>query len=199
MSTISLFMIKGFIQIKLRNEEFNLGTAVRVIEVDTVSIRSFKMADNMQRIDKFFRNSREFRIRIRTRGIKRSGRIRRLFKRLFDIEFNNKLREDVLDFRFKSIQSVSSLKRGLELIFAVIVEEEVNHLGVLTGFAKAIILTIFKRNVEKLLMRREFNITIESTSREDDLRIRINIFGREFNVILKFFKKRFRATEIIHI
>ena len=113
MATIGLFMIVRFLETKLRDEELNLRTAISVIQVDTVSIRSGKMTDDVHRINKFFRNSREFGIRIGTRRIKRTGRIRRLLYRLFDIEFNNKLRKDVLDFRFKCIQSVFGLIKRL--------------------------------------------------------------------------------------
>ena len=38
MTAISLFVIKGMLEIEFRNEEFDLGTAIRVIEVDAVSI-----------------------------------------------------------------------------------------------------------------------------------------------------------------
>lgn len=51
MTTISLLMIKGMLEIKLRNEEFDLRTAIRVIEIDRGAIRGGKMSNNVERVD----------------------------------------------------------------------------------------------------------------------------------------------------
>lgn len=92
MTTIGRFIVEGFLETDFRDEVFDLRTAIGVIKVDIVSIRSSEMTDNMHRIDKFLGNSRDG-IRIGTGRVERFGRIgRSRFNRLFNIELNLKLR-----------------------------------------------------------------------------------------------------------
>ena len=176
MTTIGLFMIERVLQVEFRDEVFDLGTAIRVIEIDTVTIWSRKMTDNMHGIDKSI-------------GL----------LRFFNIELDGKIRKNRLDFGSEEFDGLMTLRVSLRVIFTIIIEEEVNHIGVLARFAKTIVLAIFFRNVDKLLMRGEFKITIEITSREDNMRIRINISTREFDVVLKFFIESLRTFKIIHV
>ena len=88
---------------------------------------------------------------------------------------------------------------GLRVVFTIIVEEEVNHLGVLARFTEAVIFTIFVGDVDELLVRLEFKIAIKITSGENNMRIRINIFTREFNIILEFFIERLRTFKVFHV
>ena len=123
-------MIEGMLEVKFRNQVFNLRTTFRIIEINRGSIRSREMTDNMHGIDKSIG----------------------WFCRFFNIELDVKRRKKSLNFRFKSFNDIMTLIMSMRIIFAIIVEEEVNHFGVNTRFAETIIFTIFLRDINKLLI-----------------------------------------------
>ena len=124
---------------------FDLGTAFRVIEVDTSAIRSREMRDNVHRIN--------------TSGF--------VF-RFFNVKEDVKRGEERLNVRFKGFENIDDLTVRDGVFFTVEVEEEVNHFGVLARFAKAVISAIFLGDIEEFLVRREREIVVERTGREDD-------------------------------
>ena len=164
-------------EVKFRNEELDLRATVRIIEVNVVTIRSGKMADEVHGIDDF---------------------LVVIVLRFFDEELDNKLRKDSLNFGFEGADNVLSVRWIRELVFTIVIEEEVNERGVLTRFTEAVIRSIFFSNFNKLLMIGEFNISIEIASSENNLGRRGDLLRREFKIIRIFFKKSFRAFEIIH-
>ena len=112
-------------------------------------------------------------------------------KGFFDEEFDDKLREDSLDFFFERDEGISGIRESRELVFTIVVKKEVSFRGVDARFAKTVFFAIFFGDVDKLLMRLKFNITIKFTSREDNRRGFVNIFAGEFNLVFVLIKKRF--------
>ena len=98
-------------------------------------------------------------------------------KGFFDEEFDDKLREDSLDFFFERDEGISGIRESRELVFTIVVKKEVSFRGVDARFAKTVFFAIFFGDVDKLLMRLKFNITIKFTSREDNRRGFVNIFA----------------------
>ena len=133
---------------------FNLRTAFRIIEVDGSAILSGEVSDDVH-------------------GIDTSGR----FFGIFDEKLDIKLREDSGDFRFEGFESVDTMGVSLWIVFGVVVEEEVDHFGVDTRFAETVVFAILFGDIDKLLMRREFDVSVEVTGGEDNLRVRINVFS----------------------
>ena len=170
-------MIEGMLEVKFRNQVFNLRTTFRIIEIDGITIRSREMRDNVH-------------------GIDASGR----FFRIFNIELDVRLRKNSIDFGFKRFERLNTLRSSLRIVFGIIIEKEVDHRAVNTRFTETIVLTIFLRDINKLLIRLQFDITIKFTSSEDNFGIRINVFAREFNTFLEFFIESLRAFKIrIHV
>ena len=99
--------------------------------------------------------------------------------RVFNKEFDNKLREESFNFSFESIDGIHGVRESSQLVFTIVVEEEVSFRGMNTRFAETVIGAIFFGYFDKFRMIIELDVTVEITGSEDDLRRWINMFTRE--------------------